>query len=206
MKRSATLVQSVWRRKQWCRYRDVVHGASNERAATVRLIHPLDSSEPVAIGRSARWYTGTSCCCALVPSHPVRLGFVRLVEWRWFERAALLAILSNCAFLAAMGPRGDDLLDAAAAETVELAFLGIFTVELLCRATAMGFVFGDESYLSSGWNRLDLLVVMLGWLPFVSSLDANGSVARAMRTLRPLRTLAGHAYSLTYCLLRTTYC
>ena len=202
LKRSAKLVQSMWRRRQWSRYRDVVLGASAgaqhgaNRKASVRLIRPLDSSEPVALGRSARWYTGTSLCCALVPSHPVRLRFMRLLEWRWFERLTLLTILANCALLAAMGPNGSGLkhlIDAAAAERIEIAFLSFFTAELLCRATAMGFVFGAESYLSSGWNRLDLLVVVLGWLPFVSPLDVNGSAARAMRTLRPLRTLASHS-------------
>ena len=179
---------------RWYRRYDELIGTESDRRANVRLIYPVNGQEPVALGRSAQWYTGTSLCCLLRPTNCLRLAFIRLIEWRWFERLCFLVILANCAFLAAMGPRGtDELVDAKTAEVVELGFLSFFTFELVCRAIAMGFVCGPESYLRSGFNRLDLLVVVLGWLPFVSHLDVNGTAARALRTLRPLRTLAGHA-------------
>ncbi len=179
---------------RWYRRYDELIGTESDRRANVRLIYPVNGQEPVALGRSAQWYTGTSLCCLLRPTNCLRLAFIRLIEWRWFERLCFLVILANCAFLAAMGPRGtDELVDAKTAEEVELGFLSFFTFELVCRAIAMGFVCGPESYLRSGFNRLDLLVVVLGWLPFVSHLDVNGTAARALRTLRPLRTLAGHA-------------
>jgi hypothetical protein len=46
------------------------------------------------------------------------------------------------------------------------------------------------SYLSDGWNRIDFVVVVLGWLPFLFPALANLSAIRALRALRPLRTIS----------------
>ena len=54
----------------------------------------------------------------------------------------------------------------------ELAFTLLFTVELFCRAAAMGFAGHEYAYLSDGWNRLDCFVVVSSWLPILfPSLD-----------------------------------
>lgn len=45
---------------------------------------------------------------------------------------------------------------------------------------------------SQGWNQLDFIVVLIGWVPFVlTGLEMEGNLTglRAIRAIRPLRTL-----------------
>ncbi len=141
-------------------------------------------------GLSGRQYRHAPCC--LTPSHPLRVHAIFLVESAWFERASLLAVLLNCAMLAVQGPPGQSSsgwIDVATHESLELLFTMLFTLELACRSVAMGFAGHEWSYLSNSWNRLDCLVVVTSWLPLLfPSLD-NYSAMRAVRALRPLRTI-----------------
>ena len=63
----------------------------------------------------------------------------------------------------------------------------IFTVELVLKVVAMGFVKHKNAYMRDPWNWLDFTVVVVGlleFLPFVSL-----SVIKALRVLRVLRPL-----------------
>jgi hypothetical protein len=52
----------------------------------------------------------------------------------------------------------------------------------------MGFCCGKNTYLSSGWNRLDFIVVLTGvWSELFKG--KNISVIRTIRLLRPLRSI-----------------
>lgn len=46
---------------------------------------------------------------------------------------------------------------------LEWVFLGIFTVEMLMRIVAQGFVLEKMTYLRDPWNILDFTVVLVGW-------------------------------------------
>ena len=63
---------------RWYRRYDELIGTESDRRANVRLIYPVNGQEPVALGRSAQWYTGTSLCCLLRPNNCLRLAFIRL--------------------------------------------------------------------------------------------------------------------------------
>jgi hypothetical protein len=69
----------------------------------------------------------------------------------------------------------------------EYVFLAVFGVEMLMKIVAMGFVYGENSYLRDAWNRLDFAVVILG---VMSTLNlGNFSALRTVRVLRPLRSI-----------------
>ena len=123
---------------------------------------------------------------ALGPSSCFRLLFISMVEWPWFDRLSLLAVSSNCIFLALEGPPGSA---PSSSDTADLVFTLIFTVELVIKVLAMGFVIDPYSYIRSAWNQLDLLVVVASWLPLLFPALDNFTAMRAFRALRPLRTI-----------------
>ena len=71
-------------------------------------------------------------------------------------------------------------------ESADLFFQIIFTIEMVLKLFAYGWFF----YLSDNFNKLDLLVVVAGYLREIDSLkDSNVSSIRTIRVLRPLRTI-----------------
>jgi hypothetical protein len=49
-------------------------------------------------------------------------------------------------------------------ETIDMVFLIIYTLEMVLKVIAMGFVMRAHSYLRDSWNILDFMVVFLGWI------------------------------------------
>ena len=47
-------------------------------------------------------------------------------------------------------------------EELEPYFMGIFTVEMVTKIVAMGFVLHPDSYLRNAWNIMDFIVVVSG--------------------------------------------
>eukprot|EP00976_Prorocentrum_cordatum_P077001 1182511-Prorocentrum_minimum.AAC.4 len=77
----------------------------------------------------------------------------------------------------------------------DLVFTTIFAVEMVLKIVAYGFLYPrvaranePPAYLRSGWNRLDFVIVLLG---FVSLSIQSRSLAslKSLRTLRALRPL-----------------
>lgn len=54
---------------------------------------------------------------------------------------------------------------------------------------ALGFLFNKGSYLRDAWNILDFFIVVTSLLPYVISMSFNVSALRAIRVLRPLKTI-----------------
>ena len=52
----------------------------------------------------------------------------------------------------------------------------------------MGFFMREYSYLREGWNIMDFLVVVLGWVSIIVSSDSISGI-KVIRILRPLRTI-----------------
>lgn len=71
-------------------------------------------------------------------------------------------------------------------------FLYLYTVELVLKVLAMGFLFNRGAYLRDMWNVLDFVIVASGYLPLVMSQNSGGinlSGLRSLRVLRPLKTV-----------------
>ncbi|KAM9444177.1 calcium channel, voltage-dependent, L type, alpha 1D subunit, a [Clarias gariepinus] len=101
-------------------------------------------------------------------------------------------------------------------ETVEYAFLIIFSIETFLKIIAYGLVMHQNAYVRNGWNMLDFVIVVIGlfsvtleFLTKEGGQQATGSPApsthghggkpggfdvkalRAFRVLRPLRLVSG---------------
>ncbi|KAM4610826.1 voltage-dependent L-type calcium channel subunit alpha-1D [Polymixia lowei] len=145
----------------------------------------------------------------LTLNNPVRRACISLVEWKPFDIFILLSIFANCVALAIYIPfPGDDSNSTnQELETVEYAFLIIFTIETFLKIIAYGLVMHQNSYVRNGWNMLDFVIVIVGLFSVVLELitkdaDAGGQsggkpggfdvkALRAFRVLRPLRLVSG---------------
>ena len=74
-------------------------------------------------------------------------------------------------------------------QQVELAFIVAFAIEAGFKVIAMGLFWERNSYLRSGWNWLDMIVVVTGFADYILD-DLPGLAAlRLFKVLRPLRAL-----------------
>ena len=67
-------------------------------------------------------------------------------------------------------------------------FTVLFTLEALCKIIANGFLLHRRAYLRNGWNWLDFLVVIVGWIELIPVIP-NFRGIRTFRVLRPLRAI-----------------
>ncbi|XP_061622089.1 voltage-dependent L-type calcium channel subunit alpha-1D isoform X3 [Phyllopteryx taeniolatus] len=145
----------------------------------------------------------------LTLNNPIRRACISLVEWKPFDIFILLSIFANCVALAIYIPfPGDDSNSTnQELETVEYAFLIIFTLETFLKIIAYGLVMHQNSYVRNGWNMLDFVIVIVGLFSVVLEMitkdaDSGGQsggkpggfdvkALRAFRVLRPLRLVSG---------------
>uniref|UniRef100_A0A8C4QJY4 Ion transport domain-containing protein n=1 Tax=Eptatretus burgeri TaxID=7764 RepID=A0A8C4QJY4_EPTBU len=90
----------------------------------------------------------------------------RITEWPPFEYLILTTIIANCIVLAMEQhlPATDKTLLSDQLDITEPYFIGIFCFEAGIKILAMGFVFHKGSYLRSGWNVMDFVVVITGFV------------------------------------------
>jgi len=77
----------------------------------------------------------------------------------------------------------------AVASKANNVFTYIFAAEMALKVVAMGFYFGDGTYLKDGWNKLDFIVVFTSLIAILPNVP-NVSIFRSFRVLRPLRNLS----------------
>ena len=58
----------------------------------------------------------------------------------------------------------------------------------MIKVVAFGVTGHPSAYLRNGWNWLDLIVIIVGWLEIVPNLP-NLKALRTLRVLRPLRSI-----------------
>uniref|UniRef100_A0A8C9TWH4 Voltage-dependent L-type calcium channel subunit alpha n=1 Tax=Scleropages formosus TaxID=113540 RepID=A0A8C9TWH4_SCLFO len=142
-------------------------------------------------------------------NNPIRRACISLVEWKPFDIFILLSIFANCVALAIYVPFPEDDSNSTNhdLETVEYAFLIIFTIETFLKIIAYGLVMHQNSYVRNGWNLLDFIIVIIGLFSVILEVitkegDAAGQsggkpggfdvkALRAFRVLRPLRLVSG---------------
>ena len=111
-----------------------------------------------------------------------------------FDRAVLLLIIANSICLAIEDPLATSTNPLL--ENLEVIFNIIFTIEMLIKMVAMGVRGSKHGYLTDGWNRMDAIVVFMGWLPYVLKIfmseggdSANFTAIRVVRILKVLKTI-----------------
>ncbi|XP_048028208.1 calcium channel, voltage-dependent, L type, alpha 1D subunit, a isoform X14 [Megalobrama amblycephala] len=150
-------------------------------------------------------------------NNPIRRACISLVEWKPFDIFILIAIFANCMALAVYIPFPEDDSNSTNhdLETVEYAFLIIFTIETFLKIIAYGLVMHQNAYVRNGWNMLDFVIVVIGLFSVVlevltkdgekeavgAELPVHGhggkpggfdvKALRAFRVLRPLRLVSG---------------
>uniref|UniRef100_A0A158Q5I2 Voltage-dependent calcium channel type A subunit alpha-1 n=1 Tax=Dracunculus medinensis TaxID=318479 RepID=A0A158Q5I2_DRAME len=131
----------------------------------------------------------------------VRRNARAIIEWGPFEYFILLTIIGNCVVLALEQhlPKNDKKPLSEMLERTEPYFMGIFCLECLLKIIAFGFILHKGSYLRSGWNIMDFIVVVSGavtMMPFTPASNEGGGTIdlrtlRAVRVLRPLKLVSG---------------
>jgi len=69
-----------------------------------------------------------------------------------------------------------------------LVFTIIFTIECFFKIIAYGLAMHQNAYLRDGWNWLDLIVVIVGWIEMIPNIPSIRGL-RTLRVLRPLRSI-----------------
>ena len=165
---------------------DVAKGAAGGWASKLRRDGRLGAEGGAA---AARPDTGPQ-----PPANPVRRLCFHACQSRAFSVTVLLTILYNAAILASeptLKRRGQQEL----LETSELLCNLVFTVEMLLKMLGLGLCSGKHSYFASGWNLVDAVIVVSGWVTF--GFDQAGpdnefgvaNLLRLVRVLRPLRSM-----------------
>merc|ERR1719362_661927 len=121
-------------------------------------------------------------------------------RWILFEWIIILTIIANCIVMALDEhlPNGDKTILAIQLEELEPVFMAIFTVEMVVKILADGFILHKGSYLRNPWNIMDFIVVVSGFLPYlIPASEEDGesgpdlSTLRTFRVLRPLKLVSG---------------
>uniref|UniRef100_A0A4W6BWY4 Calcium channel, voltage-dependent, T type, alpha 1H subunit a n=1 Tax=Lates calcarifer TaxID=8187 RepID=A0A4W6BWY4_LATCA len=122
-----------------------------------------------------------------------------VISHKLFDHVVLVFIFLNCITIALERPD----IQPHSTERVFLSvsnyiFTVIFLAEMAMKVVALGFCFGNQSYLQSSWNVLDGLLVFVSLVDILVSLAYTGGnrilgilrVLRLLRTLRPLRVIS----------------
>ncbi|XP_070783230.1 voltage-dependent T-type calcium channel subunit alpha-1G [Enoplosus armatus] len=133
------------------------------------------------------------------PESRFRILCNKIINHKMFDHVVLIIIFLNCITIAMERPR----IDPTSAERIFLTlsnyiFTAIFVAEMTIKIVALGWCFGDKSYLRSSWNILDGMLVMISVIDILVSLISNSGtkilgmlrVLRLLRTLRPLRVIS----------------
>jgi len=110
-----------------------------------------------------------------------------------FDNFVLLCILLSTLCMMIDTPMSDPSWTLTMiVRTMDKTFAVIFIVEMSIKLTALGFIWGKDAYLTSVWNWLDGIVVMVSIIDFVTQGGGPSflRVLRILRTFRPLRVIS----------------
>lgn len=130
------------------------------------------------------------------PGNKMREIFTRVTQHKRFDYFILVFITLNCFTLAMERPKipagslERELLSAA-----NYLFTVVFAFEMAMKVIALGLIYGENAYFTSGWNTMDGILVGVSLLDLFLSFIAQKSprifgilrVFRLLRSLRPLR-------------------
>lgn len=85
-------------------------------------------------------------------THPIRKPCIRLARWKMLEWIMLAVILCNCVALAmeTNAPGFNESMLGRQLVTANYFFIAIFTIEMIIKVIALGFIMGEHTYLRNG--------------------------------------------------------
>ena len=184
VREAAVRIQHAFRRRSWRRMISQADAVSQPLlfGFVAKVVHARDQT----VERSSAQHraSGTRAAASSASGRRIRCALViGLVEWPWFERVVLAAIVANCVMLGFDGPGA---CPTRRREAANLALLVLFSVELFCKVVAMGLVGSPHAFLRDGWHVIDAFLVASGWLEIVTE-ASNYTALRCLRALRALR-------------------
>eukprot|EP00960_Hanusia_phi_P041825 755164-Hanusia_phi.AAC.7 len=177
------------------------------------VLRDLQREKKKLIAREEEQYLNRSLFC-LESSSAIREKFIKIAEWEWFNRTVLGFIILNCILLVLDDPvcscsavvcvENDyfkrvfytRLGDCSSWQNIqpllqvtEYLFTCLFSLEMVIKIIARGFILHKHAYLRDPWNWIDFVVVICSLISLVPGLIQNVTVLRVARILRPLRTM-----------------
>ncbi|KAJ4941432.1 hypothetical protein JOQ06_011311 [Pogonophryne albipinna] len=129
-----------------------------QRARTMAIYNPIPVKQScLAVNRSLFIFSEDNI---------IRKYAKKITEWPYpLQSYMILAtIIANCIVLALEQhlPASDKTPMSERLDDTEPYFIGIFCFEAGIKIIALGFAFHKGSYLRSGWNAMDFVVVLTG--------------------------------------------
>ncbi|CAF4103833.1 unnamed protein product, partial [Rotaria sordida] len=109
----------------------------------------------------------------------IRLA-IRILIHPLYNTLVMLTILTNCVFMTFKN----------VSEVNEYVFTAIYTLEVLIKCIARGFILEKYTFLRDPWNWLDFIVIILAYVTFFINL-ANIAVLRIFRVLITIVVVPG---------------
>jgi len=126
------------------------------------------------------------------PENKLRKICFKLSESYLLSALIFLMIVLQTVTLALTEPLSDPSSDFnLILYKIDIVISGVFIFEFCLKIVSRGFLFnGEYSYLRSGWNQLDFLVVILSVVSLVVIENISSpKVLRNLRVVRPLRMI-----------------
>mmetsp|Transcript_22888 Transcript_22888/g.22176 ORF Transcript_22888/g.22176 Transcript_22888/m.22176 type:complete len:193 (+) Transcript_22888:521-1099(+) len=106
-----------------------------------------------------------------------------------FEAISIIVIGCNSISLTMQDPTVDEEIQFLV--TLDIIFQALYTVEMVLKISALGFIIKPNSYLREPWNILDFVIVISGYIPYLfKGSSTNITALRTFRVLRPLKTIS----------------
>ena len=138
-------------------------------------------------------------CCCLHKRGWIRRTLFSTLGWSGTDALVTLSIILNTIALCLFDPLSPSANNPwSAVNTISTVCTIVFTLELLMRVTAFGFIGGPSAYLSDAWNWLDAAIVALGWAALSPAVGQLTSL-RLLRIVRWMSRYPGVRVVLTTC-------
>ncbi|KAL9916057.1 na channel protein 60E isoform 2-T2 [Glossina fuscipes fuscipes] len=124
-------------------------------------------------------FTGTKSLFLFHPWSAPRRVCVYIATNQYFDYCVMATILFNCIFLAM----------TETVEEAEYIFLAIYSIEMVIKIIAKGFLLNKYTYLRNPWNWLDFVVITSGYATIGMEVG-NLAGLRTFRVLRALKTVS----------------
>jgi hypothetical protein len=111
-----------------------------------------------------------------------------LISHWTFELFIMLVIVANTVVLALDDPTLTQ--DSRLTKATDPLFLGIYTAEACLKILGLGFFFPKGAYIKDNWNKMDFAIVISAWMSLFFSQGVNLAALKAIRVLRPLRSIS----------------
>lgn len=167
------------------------HGTRKNRSRFAEVVMMLRDKQKLQEQASTVW---DRSLFILKRTNWIRRMATYITDSKFFEIFMILTIIANCIVLALEEhlPNNDKNTRTQELMKSEIFFLAIYLSEAVLKITSKGFFFGKGAYFKDHWNKLDLLVVVAGFVEyFMSNLDVDLTLLRMARVFRALKLISG---------------